>query len=81
MRNVKAQLEEEPVRAHEGTRHPCGQAGADPRLRQEGHGVAASQAQAVQRHLQEDHVQPVRPVQVVGNRVIARTDHHATRSV
>lgn len=29
----------------------------------------------------EDHVQPVRPVQVVGNRVIARTDHHVTRSV
>ena len=62
-------------------RHPCGQAGADPRLRQEGHGVAASQAQTVQRHLQEDHVQPVRPVQVVGNRVIARTNHHAIRCV
>ena len=26
--------------------------------------MAASQAQAVQHHLQEDHVQPVRPVQV-----------------
>lgn len=38
IRNEKTQLEEEPVRAHEGTRHPCGQAGADPRLRQEGHG-------------------------------------------
>ena len=52
-----------------------------PRLWQEGHGVVASQAQAVQHNLQEDHVQPVRPVQVVGNRVIARTDYHATRSV
>lgn len=37
-----------------------------PRLRQEGHGMAAPQAQAVQHHLQEDHVQPVRPVQVTG---------------
>ena len=35
----------------------------------------------LQRHLQEDHVQPVRPVQVVGNRVIARTNHHAIRCV
>lgn len=43
--------------------------------------LAAPQAQAVQHRLQEDHVQPVRPVQVVGNRVIARTDHHVTRSV
>lgn len=81
VRNEKTQLEEEPVRAHEGPCHPCGQAGVDPRLWQEGHGVVASQAQAVQHHLQEDHVQPVRPVQVVGNRVIARTNHHATRSV
>ena len=39
-------------------------------------GEVASQAQAVQRHLQEDRVQPVRPVQIIGNRVIARTDHH-----
>ena len=52
-----------------------------PGYGQEGHGVAASQAQTVQRHLQEDHVQPVRPVQVVGNRVIARTNHHAIRCV
>ena len=44
--------------------HPRGQESVDPRLRQEGHGMAASQAQAVQHHLQEDHVQPVRPVQV-----------------
>ena len=65
MRNEETQLEEEPVRAHEGACHPCGQAGVDPRLWQEGHGMAASQAQAVQHHLQEDYVQPVRPVQVV----------------
>ena len=64
IRNEKTQLEEEPVRANEGACHLCGQAGADPRLWQEGHGVAASQAQAVQHHLQEDHVQSVRPVQV-----------------
>lgn len=30
----------------------------------EGHGMAAPQAQTVQHRLQEDHVQPVRPVQV-----------------
>ena len=64
MRNEETQLEEKPVRAYEGPRHSCGQAGVDPRLRQEGHGMAASQAQAVQHRLQEDHVQPVRPVQV-----------------
>ena len=63
---MKTQLEEEPVRANEGACHPCGQAGADPRLWQEGHGVVPSQAQAVQHHLQEDHVQSVRPVQVTG---------------
>lgn len=57
-------MEEEPVRAYEGPRHSCGQACADPWLREEGHGLAAPQAQAVQHHLQEDHVQPVRPVQV-----------------
>ena len=65
MRNEETQLEEEPVRTHEGPRHPRGQACADPRLRQEGHGMAAPQAQTVQHHLQEDHVQPVRPVQVI----------------
>ena len=81
MRNEETQLEEKPVRAYEGPRYSCGQAGVDPRLRQEGHGMAAPQAQTVQHRLQEDHVQPVRPVQVVGNRVIARTDHHVTRSV
>lgn len=63
MRNEETQLEEKPVCAYEGPRHPCGQACADSRLRQEGHGLAAPQAQAVQHHLQEDHVQPVRPVQ------------------
>ena len=74
-------MEEEPVRAYERPCHPRGQESVDSRLRQEGYGLAASQAQTVQHGLQEDHVQPVRPVQVVGNRVIARTDHHATRSV
>ena len=64
MRNEETQLEEKPVRTYEGPCHSCGQAGADPRLRQEGYGMAASQAQAVQHGLQEDHVQPVRPVQV-----------------
>ena len=64
MRNEETQLEEEPVRTHEGPRHPRGQACADPRLRQEGHGMAAPQAQTVQHHLQEDHVRRVRPVQV-----------------
>ena len=64
MRNEETQLEEEPVRAHERPCHPRGQESVDPRLRQEGHGLAASQAQAVQHHLQEDHVQLVRPVQV-----------------
>ena len=44
--------------------HPCVQESVDPWLREEGHGLAAPQAQAVQHHLQEDHVQPVRPVQV-----------------
>ena len=57
-------MEEEPVRAHERPCHPRGQESVDPRLRQEGHGMAASQAQAVQHRLQEDHVQSVRPVQV-----------------
>lgn len=65
MRNEETQLEEKPVRTHEGPRHSCGQESADSRLRQEGHGLAAPQAQAVQHHLQEDHVQLVRPVQVV----------------
>ena len=65
MRNEETQLEEEPGRTHEGPRHPRGQACADPRLRQEGHGMAAPQAQTVQHHLQEDHVQLVRPVQVI----------------
>ena len=64
MRNEETQLEEKPVRAYEGPRHSCGQAGVDPRLRQEGHGMAAPQAQTVQHRLQEDHVQPGRPVQV-----------------
>ena len=81
VRNEKTQLEEEPVRAYEGTRHPRGQTGADPRLRQEGHGVAASQAQAVQHRLQEDYVQPVRPVQVIDNRTIARTGRHVIQFV
>lgn len=63
MRNEKTQLEEKPVRTHEGSCHSCSQAGVDPRLRQEGHGLAAPQAQAVQHGLQEDHVQLVRPVQ------------------
>lgn len=57
-------MEEEPVRAYEGSCHSCGQAGVDSRLWQEGLGMAASQAQAVQHGLQEDHVQSVRPVQV-----------------
>ena len=61
----ETQLEEEPVRAYEGARHPRGQESADSRLWQEGHGMAASQAQAVQHGLQEDHVQSVRPVQVI----------------
>lgn len=56
-------MEEKPVRAYEGPRHPRDQAGVDSRLRQEGHGLAAPQAQAVQHRLQEDHVQPVQPVQ------------------
>ena len=56
-------MEEKPVRAHEGPRHPRGQESVDPRLRQEGYGMDASQAQAVQHRLQENHVQPVRPVQ------------------
>ena len=64
MRNEETQLEEKPVRAYEGPCHPRGQESVDPRLRQEGHGLAAPQAQAVQHRLQEDHVQPVRPVQV-----------------
>ncbi len=63
MRNEETQLEEKPVRAYEGPRHPRDQAGVDSRLRQEGHGMAAPQAQAVQHRLQEDHVQPVQPVQ------------------
>lgn len=65
IRNEKTQLAEEPVHAHERPCHPRGQKSVDSRLRQEGYGVAASQAQAVQHHLQEDHVQLVRPVQVV----------------
>ena len=56
MRNEETQLEEKPVRAYEGPRHSCGQAGVDSRLWQEGHGLAAPQAQAVQHRLQEDHV-------------------------
>ena len=55
----ETQLEEKPVRAYEGPRHSCDQAGVDSRLWQEGHGLAAPQAQAVQHHLQEDHVQLV----------------------
>lgn len=64
MRNEETQLEEKPVRTHEWSCHSRNQAGVDPRLRQEGHGLAAPQAQAVQHRLQEDHVHSVRPVQV-----------------
>lgn len=71
MRNEETQLEEEPVRAYEGPCHPRGQESVDSRLWQEGYGLAASQAQTVQHHLQEDHVQSVRPVQVTR----ARGDH------
>ena len=76
-------MEEEPVRAYEGPRHSCGQAGVDSRLWQEGHGLAASQVQTVQHHLQEDHVQPVRPVQVVrakgGNHMCSNPDTYEFR--
>lgn len=76
-------MEEEPVRAHKRPCHPRGQESVDPRLWQEGHGMAASQAQAVQHGLQEDHVQPVRPVQVTrakgGNHMCSNPDTYEFR--
>lgn len=45
--------------------------------------MVASQAQAVQHHLQEDHVQPVRPVQVTrakgGNHMYSNPDTYEFR--
>ena len=83
IRDEETQLEEELVRAHEGPCHPRGQESADPRLREEGHGMAASQAQAVQHRLQEDHVQLVRPVQVTrakgGNHMCSNPDTYEFR--
>lgn len=38
MRNEETQLEEEPVRTHEGPRHPRGQACADPGYGKKGMG-------------------------------------------
>ena len=58
------QLEEIVVSPHQRPGHAHGEEGADPRLRQERHGLTASEARAVQRGIQADHIQHLRLVQV-----------------
>lgn len=47
IRIAEAEPVEEPVGPHRGARHARGQKGADPRLREERHGLAASEAETV----------------------------------